>query len=75
MGIIDYNLLKYDYRKDELVHLNTSNKVTPKEWQVALEKFLFLIRKKDRLLTKAFQVLHRLMEDPKVEVKMIKKDF
>ena len=73
MGIIDYNLLKYDYRKDELIHLSTSNKVTPKEYQVALEKFLFLVRKQDRLLTKAFQILHRLAEDPKVEVKMVKK--
>ena len=73
MGIIDYNLLKYDYRKDELIHLCTSNKVTPKEYQVALDKFLFLVRKQDRLLTKAFQILHRLAEDPKVEVKMVKK--
>ena len=75
MGIIDYNLLKYDYRRDELIHLSTSNKVTPKEYQVALEKFLFLVRKQDRLLTKAFQILHRLAEDPKVEVKMVKKDI
>ena len=73
MGIIDYNLLKYDYRKDELIHLSTSNKLTPKEYQVSLEKFLFLVRKQDRLLTKAFQILHRLAEDPKVEVKMVKK--
>jgi len=73
MGIIDYNLLKYDYRKDELLHLSTSNKLTQKEYQVALEKFLFLVRKQDRLLTKAFQILHRLAEDPKVEVKMVKK--
>ena len=75
MGIIDYNLLKYDYRKDELIHLSTSNKVSPKEYQVALEKFLFLVRKQDRLLTKAFQILHRLAEDPKLEVKMVKKDM
>ena len=75
MGIIDYNLLKYDYRRDELIHLSTSNKVTPKEYQVALEKFLFLVRKQDRLLTKAFQILHRLAEDPKLEVKMVKKDI
>ena len=73
MGIIDYNLLKYDYRKDELIHLSSSNKLTPKEYQVSLEKFLFLVRKQDRLLTKAFQILHRLAEDPKVEVKMVKK--
>ena len=73
MGIIDYNLLKYDYRKDELLHLSTSNKLSQKEYQVALEKFLFLVRKQDRLLTKAFQILHRLAEDPKVEVKMVKK--
>ena len=39
MGIIEYNLAKFD----------------------------------DRLLTKAFQILHRLAEDPKVEVKMVKK--
>ena len=73
MGIIDYNLLKYDYRKDELIHLSTSNKLTSKEYQLSLEKFLFLVRKQDRLLTKAFQILHRLAEDPKVEVKMVKK--
>ena len=73
MGIIDYNLLKYDYRRDELIHLSTSNKINPKEYQIALEKFLFLVRKQDRLLTKAFQILHRLAEDPKVEVKMVKK--
>ena len=75
MGIIDYNLLKYEYRRDELIHLSTSNKVTPKEYQLALEKFLFLVRKQDRLLTKAFQILHRLAEDPKLEVKMVKKDI
>ena len=75
MGIIDYNLLKYEYRRDELIHLSTSKKVTPKEYQLALEKFLFLVRKQDRLLTKAFQILHRLAEDPKVEVKMVKKDI
>ena len=73
MGIIDYNLIKYDYRKDELIHLSTSNKESPREYQIHLEKFLFLVRKQDRLLTKAFQILHRLAEDPKVEVKMVKK--
>jgi len=73
MGIIEYNLAKFDYRKDELIRLNTSNKVTPKEYQISLEKFLFMVRKQDRLLTKAFQILHRLAEDPKVEVKMVKK--
>ena len=73
MQIIDYNLMKYDYRKDELIHLSTSNKITPKDYQIHLEKFLFLVRKQDRLLTKAFQILHRLAEDPKVEVKMVKK--
>ncbi len=73
MGIIDYNLLKYDYRKEELIHMSTSNKLTNKDYQINLEKFLFLVRKQDRLLTKAFQILHRLAEDPKVEVKMVKK--
>ena len=73
MGIIDYNLLKYDYRKEELIHMSTSNKLTNKDYQINLEKFLFLVRKQDRLLTKAFQILHRLAEDPKVEMKMVKK--
>ena len=73
MGIIEYNLAKCDYRKDELIRLSTSNKLTPKEYQIHLEKFLFVVRKQDRLLTKAFQILHRLAEDPKVEVKMVKK--
>jgi len=73
MGIIDYNLLKYDYRKEELIHMSTSNKLTNKDYQINLEKFLFLVRKQDRLLTKCFQILHRLAEDPKVEVKMVKK--
>ena len=73
MGIIEYNLAKFDYRKDELIRLSTSNKLTPKEYQIHLEKFLFVVRKQDRLLTKAFQILHRLAEDPKVEVKMVKK--
>ena len=73
MGIIDYNLLKYDYRKEELIHMSTSNKLSAKDYQINLEKFLFLVRKQDRLLTKAFQILHRLAEDPKVEVKMVKK--
>ena len=73
MGIIEYNLLKYDYRKEELIHMSTSNKLTNKDYQINLEKFLFLVRKQDRLLTKAFQILHRLAEDPKVEVKMVKK--
>ena len=73
MGIIDYNLMKFDYRKEELINLSTSNKLSPKDYQVHLEKFLFLVRKQDRLLTKAFQILYRLAEDPKVEVKMVKK--
>jgi len=73
MAIIDYNLLKYDYRRDELIRFSNSNKISPKEYQIHLEKFLFLVRKQDRLLTKAFQILHRLAEDPKVEVKMVKK--
>jgi len=73
MGIIDYNLMKFDYRKEELINLSTSNKISPKDYQVHLEKFLFLVRKQDRLLTKAFQILYRLAEDPKVEVKMVKK--
>ena len=72
-AIIDYNLLKYDYRRDELIRFSNSNKISPKEYQIHLEKFLFLVRKQDRLLTKAFQILHRLAEDPKVEVKMVKK--
>ena len=53
--------------------MSTSNKLSSKDYQINLEKFLFLVRKQDRLLTKAFQILHRLAEDPKVEVKMIKK--
>ena len=73
MGIIEYNLAKFDYRKDELIRLSTSKNITPKEYQIHLEKFLFVVRKQDRLLTKAFQILHRLAEDPKVEVKMVKK--
>ena len=73
MGIIDYNLMKYDFRKDEIIRFSTSKTVSSKEFQVALEKFLFLVRKQDRILTMAFQILHRLAEDPKVEVKMVKK--
>lgn len=30
MGIIEYNLAKFDYRKDELIRLSTSNKLTLK---------------------------------------------
>ena len=43
MGIIDYNLLKYDYRKEELIHMSTSNKLSNKDYQINLEKFLFLV--------------------------------
>lgn len=75
MNIIQYNLMKYDYRKDEIIRFSKSKEISPKEFQVALDKFLFLVRKQDRILTMAFKILHHLAEDPKVEVKMVKKDI
>lgn len=73
--IIDYNLMKYDFRKDEMLRLSVSKNSTPYEYRIALEKFVFMVRKQDRILTMAFKILKHLAEDPKIEARMVKKDM
>ena len=75
MGIIDYNYMKYNYRKDEMIRFSTDKKISGKEYAIALNKFVFLARKQDRILQMTFKILMHLAEDPKVEVKMVKKDI
>jgi len=75
LGIIDYNIMKYEYRKDEIIRWSTDESKSNKEYINELEKFLFVVRKQDRILKMAFLILMHLAEDPKIEYKMVKKDI
>ena len=74
LSIIDWNFMKYEYRKDEMIRWSSSDSISKIEYQKAMDKFLFLVRKQDRILYMAFMILLHLAEDTKIEVKMVKKD-
>lgn len=75
MGIVDFQFMKYEYRRNEMIRLSTSDTVTKGEYQNYLDKFLFLVRKQDRILKLAFLTLLHLSEEYKTEYKMVKKDI
>ena len=75
MGIIDFQFMKYEYRRNEMIRLSTSDAVSKGEYQNYLDKFLFLVRKQDRILKLAFLTLLHLSEEYKTEYKMVKKDI
>lgn len=74
--IIEYQYAKYIIRKNEIIRkegeVNNANKLT---FQKELDKFLFLVRKQDRILRIAFSILMHLAEDQNVEKKMVKRDI
>ena len=75
MGIVDFQFMKYEYRRNEMIRLSTSDSVSKGEYQNYLDKFLFLVRKQDRILKLAFLTLLHLSEEYKTEYKMVKKDI
>jgi hypothetical protein len=75
MNLIEFQYAKYVIRKNEIMKKEAIAKTNPKEYQKELDKFLFLVRKQDRILRLAFTILMHLAEDPKVEFKMVKKDI
>ena len=75
MGIIDFQFMKYEYRRNEMIRLSTSDAVSKGEYQNYLDKFIFLVRKQDRILKLAFLTLLHLSEEYKTEYKMVKKDI
>lgn len=75
MNIIEFQYAKYVIRKNEMMKKESFALTNPKEYQKELDKFLFLVRKQDRILRLAFTILMHLAEDPKVEFKMVKKDI
>lgn len=76
LNIIEFQYAKYIIRKNEMIkkeaELMNVNKLT---YQKELDKFLFLVRKQDRILRIAFTILMHLAEDPNVEKKMVKRDI
>lgn len=75
MAIIDFQHMKYEIRKDEIVRFSSNQKISNTEYQTALDKFMFLVRKQDRILKMAFLILLHLAEEPRIEKKMVKKDI
>lgn len=84
LNIIEFQYAKYTIRKSEIIKKQkeittsgnsqslTANKIT---YQKELDKFLFLVRKQDRILRIAFTILMHLAEDPNVEKKMVKREI
>jgi len=71
INIINFQYSKYIIRKDDL---NQKYSNQNPEFKKELDKFLFMIRKQDRILRLAFTILINLADDPRIEKKMVKKD-
>jgi hypothetical protein len=74
MNIIEFQYAKYVIRKNAIAKVETAN-MPLKDYQRETDKFLFLVRKQDRILRLAFTILMHLAEDPKIEHKMVKKNI
>lgn len=74
MNIIEFQYAKYVIRKNAIMKLEDSN-IAIRDFQKESDKFLFLVRKQDRILRLAFTILMHLAEDPKIEHKMVKKNI
>jgi len=76
LNVIEFQYAKFIIRRNEIIlkenELMTTN---PMGYQKELDKFLFLIRKQDRILRTAFTILMHLAEDQNVEKKMVKRDI
>jgi hypothetical protein len=70
MNIIEFQYAKYVIRKQDLLKKEKTNGFAKE-----LDKFLFMVRKQDRILRLAFTILMHLAEDPKIERKMVKRDI
>src|SRR5690606_13996223 len=75
VNIIEFQFAKYTIIRDELIRKEQSKSLSRGEYQKELDKFLFLVRKQDRVLRLAFTILMHLADDPKIEMKMVKKDI
>ncbi len=71
MHILEYQYAKYYFRKNDIMKRDP----VAREYQKELDKFLFLVRKQDRILRLAFTILMHLAEDRKIEYKMVKRDI
>jgi hypothetical protein len=74
MNIIEFQYAKYVIRKNAIAKIETTN-MPLRDYQRETDKFLFLVRKQDRILRLAFTILMHLAEDPKIEHKMVKKNI
>lgn len=72
IGIVNFQYSKYTIRKESLVKKSQENHP---DLQKELEKFLFMIRKQDRILILSFKILLNLADNMKVEKKMVKDDI
>jgi hypothetical protein len=70
MNIIEFQYAKFIIRRNDLM----TKRKSP-DYQKELDKFLFLVRKQDRILRYSFTILLHLAEDPSIEKKMVKKDI
>jgi hypothetical protein len=70
MNIIEFQYAKFIIRRNDLMA-----KVNSPDFQKEMDKFLFLVRKQDRILRYAFEILLHLAEDTNIEKKMVKKDI
>lgn len=73
MNIIEFQYAKYTIRKSDIIRNEST--MNPVQYKKELDKFLFLVRKQDRILRLAFAILMHLAEDPKIEKKMVKRDI
>jgi hypothetical protein len=74
INIIEFQYAKYVIRKNAIAKVETTN-MPLRDYQRETDKFLFLVRKQDRILRLAFTILMHLAEDPKIEHKMVKKNI
>jgi len=75
LNIIEFQYAKFIIRRSEILKKEELVKLNPVLYQKELDKFLFLIRKQDRILRMAFTILMHLAEDPNVEKKMVKREI
>jgi len=74
--IIEYQTAKYIIRKSELEKKEeTMKKTNPGAYDREVNKFLFMIRKQDRILRISFSILMNLAENQKIEKKMVKREI
>jgi hypothetical protein len=73
INIIEFQYAKFIIRRDDII--TKQRTLAAPSYQKELDKFLFLVRKQDRILRYAFTILMHIAEDISIEKKMIKKDI